>query len=500
MKKQMIRCASFLLAALMTVPTFASCGGDTADTTDTAPATDAQTEVETVDPNDRSQIKDTLPDNLDFGGRTFGVYCSSTKRNEEFFAGLGEETGEVVEDAVYRRNLSVQERLNIVFQSDSYDYGWKDIGGEIQKLVMAGDTTYDLFMGAQAGVTQLVTENVFINAYDLEYIDFSQPWWNNNFMNELSVGSDYRFYLSGDFFMDALFWTRAVFFNKKLYADYYDDADELYREVLDGKWTMDRMAEISKAVYVDLNNNGVSDADDQLGFGTYLTMSSSDPFVYGSDIEFTTRDAEGFIELQMMSDDAVKLAEKLVNFFYQEGSYFNFDGDAPKETVFIEGRMMFLGNSNLGSAKNLRDMKDDFGFLPYPKFDEEQTEYKNLVHDSNLLGCISASSANLDMVGACLEAFAAETYRSVTPAWYETALKVKYSRDDLSTQMIDMIRESATTNFIYAYNYAINGMGLIYRDLVTKKKTDFASALKSKEKAGLKNLEKVLDVFRGIEG
>ena len=339
MKKSFIRCASLMLAALMAVPTLASCGGD-AGKTEAPATTDAQTTVETIDPNDRSQTKDTLPDNLDFNGRTFGVYCSSTKRNEEFFAGLGEETGEVVEDAVYRRNLSVQERLNIVFQSDSYDFGWKDIGGEIQKLVMAGDTTYDLFMGAQAGVTQLVTENVFVNAYDLEYIDFSQPWWNNNFMNELSVGSDYRFYLSGDFFMDALFWTRAIFFNKRMYADYYDNADELYAEVLAGKWTMDRMAEISKAVYVDLNNNGVSDADDQLGFGTYLTMSSSDPFVYGSDIVFTQRDADGFIELQMMSDDAVKLAEKLVNFFYQEGSYFNFDGDAPKETVFIEGRMI----------------------------------------------------------------------------------------------------------------------------------------------------------------
>lgn len=500
MKKNLIRTTSLLLAALMTLPVLASCGGDGGTVTTDAVTNSAETEAETIDPNDRSQTKDSLPDNLDFNGRTFGVFCDSTARNEEFYAGLGEETGEVVEDAVYRRNLSVQERLNIVFKSDSYDFGWRDIGGEVQKLVMAGDTAYDVFMGAQAGVTQLVTENVFINAYDIEYLDFSQPWWNNNFMNELSVGTDYRFYLSGDFFMDSLFWTRAIFFNKKMYADYFDDADELYQEVLNGNWTMDRMAEISKAVYLDLNNNGVSDADDQLGFGTYLTQSSSDPFVYGSDVVFTQRDADGFVELTMMSDDAITLAEKIVDFFYQAGSYFGFDGDAPKENVFIEGRMMFLGNSNLGSAKKLRDMEDDFGFLPYPKFDAEQTEYKNLIHDSNLLGCISAASANLDMVGAVLEALCAETYRTVTPAWYETALKVKYSRDDLSTQMIDLIKDSATTNFIYAYNYALNGMGLIYRELVTKNNKDFASAVKSKEKAGLKQLEKVLDVFRGIEG
>ena len=127
----MIRCASFMLAALMAVPSFASCGGDTAGTTDTTPVTEAQTEVETLDPNDRSLTKDSLPDGLDFGGRKFGVYCASTKRNEEFFAGLGEETGEVVEDAVYRRNQTVQERLKFVIQSDSYDSGWNQIGGEV---------------------------------------------------------------------------------------------------------------------------------------------------------------------------------------------------------------------------------------------------------------------------------------------------------------------------------------------------------------------------------
>jgi len=499
MKKNLIRSSALLLAALMTVPMIASCGDAGAGTVTDAVSGGADSAVETVDPNDRSQIKDSLPDDLDFGGRQFTVYCSSTARNEEFYAGLGEETGEVVEDAVYARNRSVEERLNIVFQSDSYDFGWNEISGEVQKLVMAGDSTYDMFMGAQAGMTQLITENVFINTYDLEHLDFSQPWWNNNFMNELSLGEEYRFFLSGDFFMDALHWTRAVFFNKKMYADYFDNADELYQEVIDGKWTIDRMAEIAKAVYIDVNNNGASDAEDQLGYGTYLTYSSTDPFIYGSDVVFTERDADGFVSLNMMSEDAITLAEKVVDFFYQAGSYFGFDGDAPKETVFIEGRMMFLGNSNLGAAKSLRDMKDDFGFLPYPKFDEEQTEYKNLIHDANLIGAISMASLNHDLIGACLEALSAETYRSVTPAWYETALKVKYSRDDLSSQMIDLIKESATTNFIYAYNYALSNIGLVYRDLVTKKNTDYASAIKSKEKAAVKQLEKVINTFSGIE-
>ena len=65
-----------LLASLL----FASCTSDTgADTTVTTTAAEGETtaaaaETETADPNDRSNIKDNLPDNLDFGGRTFAIY------------------------------------------------------------------------------------------------------------------------------------------------------------------------------------------------------------------------------------------------------------------------------------------------------------------------------------------------------------------------------------------------------------------------------------------
>ena len=70
MKNSTLRAAALLLAALTVVPTVASCGGETGTTDTQAVVTDAQSQVETVDPNDRSQIKDNLPDDLDFSGRT----------------------------------------------------------------------------------------------------------------------------------------------------------------------------------------------------------------------------------------------------------------------------------------------------------------------------------------------------------------------------------------------------------------------------------------------
>ncbi|MGM9624199.1 MAG: hypothetical protein ACI3XM_00700, partial [Eubacteriales bacterium] len=326
---RLLRIASLLLSILTALPVIASCASET-DGKDasgsTAPRNTETDTVETVDPNDRSQIKDSLPDNLDLGGKTYRIYCSISAKNEMYFQGPQEQTGEIVDDAILARNAAVEDRMNITLVSDSYDDEWNTVNKSVSKLIMAGDDTYDLFMGQQAGVCQLITENCFVNAYDIGYLDFSQPWWNNNYMNELSLGTDYRFFLMGDYFIDALSNARVVYFNKAMYANYFDDADALYEEVFDGSWTIDRMAELSRAVFVDLDNNGQTDETDQLGYVTYATGSSVDAFVYTTDVRFTSRDSEGFITLEMMSDDAVTLAEKLLDIFYQEGSFFNTEG------------------------------------------------------------------------------------------------------------------------------------------------------------------------------
>jgi hypothetical protein len=96
-----------------------------------------------------------------------------------------------------------------------------------------------------------------------------------------------------------------------------------------------------------------------------------------------------------------------------------------------------------------------------------------------------------------MEALCAETYRSVTPVWYETALKIKYTRDDISAQMIDLIHGSITTNFIYAYNYALADIGLQYRTLITNRSTDYVSQVEKNLKAAEKALQTLTDVFSG---
>ena len=63
-----------LLASLLLASCASDAGSDTTVTTTAAVGETTTAAAETEDPNDRSNIKDNLPDNLDFGGRTFAIY------------------------------------------------------------------------------------------------------------------------------------------------------------------------------------------------------------------------------------------------------------------------------------------------------------------------------------------------------------------------------------------------------------------------------------------
>ena len=492
------RIAALFLALVMAGSTLLSCGGNEPDETDAGKDTAAVAETEPAETDPRRDAKDGLPEGLQYDGRSFNIYCGIIKENDLYFEGLGETNGEIVNDAVYARNMAVEERLNIDMTSWGYDDAYNTIAGSVTTLVLAGDSSYDLFLGQQAGVTQIITENCFVNAHDIENIDFSNPWWNNNYMSELELGESYRYLLAGDYFISALTKERVIFFNKDVYSEFYGDPNELYEEVLAGNWTIDRKKELIEGAFVDMNNDGITDKGDRLGFAAYLAMASVDGYVYGAEIPFYTRDENGFVQLNMISDKAVSLAEKLNEMFYAQGSCIKTDGE--NVAIFKEGRALFLGNGMFNLIIDLRDMEQDYGFLPHPKYDESQAEYRTLVHDTALLGGISVASQNLDMMGAVLEVLGVESYRTVTPAWYETALKVKYTRDDISAQIIDLINETATTNFIYAYNFAINGLGNVYRDLVTAGSSDYVSTVEKKLSAGETKLNAIIEAFRSKQG
>ncbi|MBE6559670.1 MAG: hypothetical protein E7662_00985 [Ruminococcaceae bacterium] len=492
------RILAALLASLMLVPALAACSDEGAGTpADDTTAADVTTEPAETEPREteRHEIKDDLPKDLKLGGKTINFFIATEAVYDNYVMGSDEKAGDVVNEAVRLRNNNVQEQLGFVFKASRNSETLETVGPAVSSLILAGDSTYDAFLAQQCRITGLVSQKLFYNGYDLKYVNYEQPWWLNNFMDELTLGTSYRPLLVSDFNTGTIEAIRANIFNKDLYRDLYGDPDALYQEVLDGKFTFDRMNELVAGAYKDLNGNGKTDVDDQLGLLAWALQASVDPFVYSGEIGFTTRDKDGYIQLNMISEEAVALCEKLCAFFHQP-AVSSAAGKNPAN-FFVSGNILFMGNGTFGSCSALRDMEDDYGILPHPKMTETQETYYSLVHDTSLLTGVSIASKNLDVVGAVLEALAAESYRRVTPAYYESALKLKYARDDVSSQMIDLIKSNMTTNFIYAYNTSLNAIGHIYRTLVTKNNVEYVSMVQSKLPAAEASLAELVKTFKG---
>jgi maltose-binding protein MalE len=161
-----------------------------------------------------------------------------------------------------------------------------------------------------------------------------------------------------------------LFINKTLYENAVGNPDELYAKALEGSWTMESMEQIIKGCYSDLNGDSTTDPEDQFGFATYYAASSTDAFAFATDIHLTGRDENGSPYFTMGIERQIKAAELMNRIFWNESSYIHQkDGDITGE-IFKNGRTLILGNQVLGGASGLRDMEDDFGMIPFPKFDE----------------------------------------------------------------------------------------------------------------------------------
>ena len=138
-------------------------------------------------------------------------------------------------------------------------------------------------------------------------------------------------------------------------------------------------------------------------------------------------------------------------------------------------------------------MESDYGLLPYPLFDENQASYGTRVQDAVSLWSIPIDAKNPDMSAAVMEALAAQSWRTVTPAYFDVALKYRYSRDAQTAEMVDLIKDSIYINFECLYNESIGNPWFVMRNLMTAKNSNFSSYWASQKKLIDKLLSKAVD-------
>jgi len=490
MKK--VRFLLILLCACMLLPLVA-CGDDKKD--------DVSIFDKLYDDKTRETARDSIPEGYDLEGTTFGVFYAA--HSEKGVIG-DDETTDIVYSKIHERNVSVQERLrcNLEFIS-SNTTAWNDVPAVLKQDIQTMADVYQIVFSTNNTVIQEKLFNYFHNLNDSNYIDIGERWWYEDAIMETSVDNYNVRFLYGDINIDSLGNAGAVFYNKDIYEQYLSpnkDRDQLYQMVLDGTWTLEQFALLSKKSHIEKGGDGSNDIH---GYSLFRYAEPIHFFANSCGVQYYKRNEQGIPEVTLNTESTISFVEDL---YENEGAWLFYPNQVGVESEhtldFPNGKVTFLlgGLSNvLGDA--LREMKTDFGILPYPKYTVEQDTYYNFMANGTVVTAIPVSCdidyAN-EEVSAVIEAMASESYRFVSVAFYETALKAAYNRDDLSAQMIDIItgqhdtvKSTLTKNFLYEYGSSLGGMGSIFSTLMSGKNTNFSSTYESIYPAyeqGLKDL------------
>ena len=280
-------------------------------------------------------------------------------------------------------------------------------------------------------------------------------------------------------------------------GSYFDTVNE-------GKWTFDFIVSQAKDAYSDVNGNGEADNDDQFG---YLTQhqSSINAFLWAFDNPILMKEGDN-MEFVYHTEKLSGIIEKLVNTFHHgdagmrtdvkyvspyNGSTHNYNVD-----MFSEGKAVFTHGVISQSLDYFRDMEDNYSILPYPKWDEQQTEYHTMADGSHAVMAVPKTIVGdaQNMAGTIIEVLNAESWKHVVPAYYDTALKFKGTRDAESIAMLDLIVESRVFDMGYIYSSGM-GPGFMLQKLFANDDTNIESFLAANASAFEKHYEKVFASF-----
>lgn len=488
----------WLLLAAMLTSTLAACSGTNPDTPETSAPSGTQTDAvqttdtEVVTETGRAGAKDTLPEDLRFDGKTVNILAMKELADYDVW-GEGEGSADIVFDAVYNRNKTVEERLGVEIVPDIHAVKWQDYSNLMRNMVNGGDDTYDFFFAMGNATIQSGNDNLFLDLSGAKYLDFEQKWWWKDAMEELSLDGSTIRYLVGDISLSHYMMSGCTIFNKSLYTDALGSPEELYQLVLDGGWTLDKLREFGETAYNDVNGNGAVDAGDLYGsiIGNPELIKQLE---YATDLRRYSRDENGFIQLDYDEDRAAALTEKLCALLYETPGI-EYRSSYTPSTSFAQREMVFyLERLRVATGAALREMEDDYGVIPLPKMDDAQKEYKTLIHNNSEYVVVPKTAPAPDMSCAVIEALCAESYRSVVETFYEKALKLKYSRDALSGQCIDLISRSARKNILYEYNDVFN-CGTVITTCVVAKNTNFASTFAKVKNTSTRVIQKYMEKF-----
>ena len=443
--KKSFKILALLLSLVMMLSVFVACeGGKDGDEETTTSGNGNET---TAKGDETTEVMPDV-DKKNYDSAFYLSVLNDTNPMDHYW--VEESNNDVLSAALYERQEKVKNYLGVEVLASlagGFETYTEDFKTAVKNKSGGVDT---LLTHVSSGVSGLLTGGYLAPFGDLPGVDLDADYWNQDFMDDLSVCDEYLLGFS-DF---NILYTFVIAYNVDLLAK-YDDAlnKSVYQMVDDYEWTLQQFIDIAKLGYID---NGAVEKN-QYG----LTGQQWVPwcgFLESCGVNLVEMNDKGTYEISFMNDVYKERTQNIVVMLTElaAAQYTCVDYMVAGTTMtvpFETGRaLMTLTDTNL--LDNYLNYDIDFGVLPYPTYDTNQKEYRSLQWGGYL--AVPAYMENEDMVGETLEmlAFFSE---DVKTAYYQKLLGKQIADNPDDRRMLEIIWDSVCTDFGQTFDEICGG-------------------------------------------
>lgn len=429
--------------------------------------------------------------NLSWDGKTFTLCVNHPDHVSRF--GQEQETTDVVESAVYRMLMNAEKQYELDIQViaagfDDSGEGQRQYRDFINAAIEGGETKHDVYVHVQhQGMPELIRKGLFLDWKECEYIDFTHEAWLPSYTDSLNYGE--KIYLAASAWnINAYTQMSALLFNKTL-------MDELmieypYDDVREKNWTIEKFLTLVQAGTKDLNHDDfIEEYLDRCGYvgWGYEMVDNVWTGMGGTSI----KKENGFPVLTIDSERNFDVIEAMCSLRKLDGNIEVYSGNGAVDT-FAAGKALFLDIFvNHIAKKQIRDMADNYGVIPYPLLDENQPNY--YARQSLVSGVFYLPKTNNDLAftGFVMQLLSEEAYKNIKPLYLETYLTIRGTRDDDSIEMVDLILKNQVVTD------AITGIAI--SSMSQGGQNSFSSQIAKNLSVWQGNLQSTIDFYKDLE-
>ena len=404
-------------------------------------------------------------------------------------------TGEMLNDAIYRRNRTVEEKYNMNMKIVDVFYG--DMANKVKTQMLSGYCEYDLIQVSMRDIARCTVDNYIADAKKLDKLDLTNPWWDSVF-NESTTMCGRQFFLYGDFTIADKEYVNVIFLNKEIQRTY--GLPDFYKIVRDGNWTQETMLESMKIVTIDLNGDGKWTKDDQYGLTT--NPNQSQLIFYATGANVVKKGGDDMPYWTITDEFYLEAFRKTWEFLNTDNTTAEaFRLSTHQDNMFADGKALF--DSSLLSAMRApwdyqHSMEQDFGVLPTPKLDATQEQYLSpMALSTPCMVIVNNDRERVDRACIILEALNAKSSEEVQLKYRENALPNKCFRDEESFEMLDIIMNNRVVDLAAVYGWG--GIEAKMQDLLNGNTSDKAAStietmLEKSDIAMKSDIEKIINL------